>query len=119
MKENSKIIRVDKPWGYELIWAKTEKYVGKILHLQKGKRLSYQYHLEKDEAILVHSGKLIVELGEENGGKKIFNLNSGESLHIPPFTRHRLTAVEDSDIFEVSTPQLNDVVRLEDDHGRI
>jgi mannose-6-phosphate isomerase-like protein (cupin superfamily) len=118
MKATSKIERVEKPWGYELIWAKTEKYAAKILHLEKGKRLSYQYHQKKDEAMFVISGKLLVELEGEGGEKTLSHLKSGECLHLPALTRHRLTAIENSDIFEVSTPELDDVVRLEDDHGR-
>ena len=119
MKADTKIERVEKPWGYELIWAKTEKYAAKILHIEKGRRLSYQYHQKKDEAMFVISGKLLVELEREGGEKTLSHLNSGECLHLPVLTRHRLTALETSDIFEVSTPELDDVVRLEDDHGRI
>jgi mannose-6-phosphate isomerase len=119
MQIKPKIERVDKPWGYELIWARTGKYAAKILHLNKGKRLSYQYHRKKDEAMYVVSGKLLIELGGGRGEKKLSHLEPGECLHLPPLTRHRLTAIEDSDIFEVSTPELDDVVRLEDDHGRI
>jgi len=119
VKIKPKIDRVEKPWGYELIWARTEKYAAKILHIDKGKRLSYQYHQRKDEAMLVASGKILVELEGEGGEKTISYLNAGECLHLPALTRHRITAVEDSDVFEVSTPELDDVVRLEDDHGRI
>jgi mannose-6-phosphate isomerase-like protein (cupin superfamily) len=119
MKPTSKIERVEKPWGYELIWAKTEKYAAKILHLRKDKRLSYQYHQKKDEAMFVASGKVLVELEGEGGGKTISYLNAGECLHIPAFTRHRIMAVEEADIFEVSTPELDDVVRLQDDYGRL
>ncbi len=119
LKIASKMERVEKPWGYELIWAKTEKYAAKILHLDKGKRLSYQYHRQKDEAMFVASGKLLVELEGEGGRKRISHLSAGERLHIPALTRHRIMAIEDSDIFEVSTPELDDIVRLEDDYGRI
>jgi mannose-6-phosphate isomerase len=119
MKGAFKIDRVEKPWGYELIWAKTEKYAAKILHLDRDKRLSYQYHRKKDEAMFVASGKILVELEGEGEGKRSFYLNRGECLHIPALTRHRIMAVEDSDIFEVSTPELGDVVRLDDDYGRI
>ncbi len=119
VKPASQIERVGKPWGYELIWAKTEKYAAKILHLDKGKRLSYQYHRQKDEAMFVASGKLLVELEGEGEGKTTSYLNAGECVHIPALTRHRIMAVEDSEIFEVSTPELDDVVRLQDDYGRI
>ncbi len=118
MKRTSKIERVEKPWGYELIWAKTAKYAGKVLHLDKDKRLSYQYHRQKDEALFVASGKILVELEEEGAGKSTSCLKAGECLHIPALTRHRIMAVEDSDLFEVSTPELDDVVRLQDDYGR-
>ncbi len=118
MNPSSKIERVEKPWGYELIWAKTAKYAGKVLHLNKDRRLSYQYHRLKDEALFVASGRILVELEEEGGGKTTSCLNAGECLHIPALTRHRIMAVEDSDLFEVSTPELDDVVRLQDDYGR-
>ena len=118
-KTASQIEHMEKPWGYELIWAKTDKYAAKILHIDKGQRLSYQYHQRKDEAMLVASGKILVELEGEGGEKTISYLNAGECLHLPALTRHRITAVEDSDVFEVSTPELDDVVRLEDDHGRV
>jgi len=119
VKNDLKIERVEKPWGYELIWAKTEKYAAKILHITKGKRLSLQYHQHKDEAMLVASGKIQVEIEKEGEKKKFLTLKAGECLHLPPLTRHRLTAFADADIFEVSTPELDDVIRLEDDHGRI
>lgn len=109
--------RVDKPWGYELIWAHTSRYVGKILHINKGHRLSYQYHNIKDETIRLLSGRLDVET-EENGFRKILTLKAGEALHIVPLMRHRMIAIEDCDVLEVSTPELDDVVRLEDDYCR-
>ncbi|MBM4264952.1 MAG: cupin [Deltaproteobacteria bacterium] len=109
--------KVEKPWGYELIWAHTARYVGKILHINKGHRLSYQYHNIKDETIRLLSGHLEVET-EENGARKTLTLKQGESLHIVPLMRHRMIAVEDCDVLEVSTPELEDVVRLEDDYRR-
>lgn len=112
------IERITKPWGYELIWAKTEKYVGKILHIEKGKRLSFQYHQQKDETIFVTVGRLLVETEESAGKEKNYHLNCGECLHIPALRRHRFVALEECDVFEVSTPELDDVVRLRDDHGR-
>jgi mannose-6-phosphate isomerase len=105
--------RVDKPWGYELRWAITDRYLGKILHVNRGEALSLQYHEAKDECILLTKGVLDLELNGE-----LHRLQPGDSAHITPGTRHRMTAVEDSDIFEVSTPEVNDVVRLEDRYGR-
>jgi mannose-6-phosphate isomerase len=111
------ITRVDKPWGYELHWAKTDRYVGKLIHVNAGHALSLQYHNLKDETIYLHSGRLLFEIREEQGlvGRE---MGPGQSVHITPKTIHRMTAIEDSDIFEVSTPELHDVVRLEDRYGR-
>ncbi len=105
--------RTDKPWGYELRWAITDRYLGKILHVNRGEALSLQYHVEKDECILLSAGVLDLELDG-----KVHRLQPGDTAHITPRTRHRMTAVEDCDIFEVSTPEIDDVVRLEDRYGR-
>lgn len=113
------IQRVEKPWGYELIWARTNDYVGKILHIKKGHRLSLQYHRQKEETILVHSGKMMFVFENEKGELQEIELSSGEAHHIPTGRKHRMIAVEDCDVFEVSTPQLDDVVRLEDGYGRV
>lgn len=110
--------RVDKPWGYELRWGLTDRYAGKILHINKGEALSLQYHERKDEFQYVVSGAVEIELGDRDGALTSYRLKAGDTLHITPGTRHRLTAVEDTDIFEVSTPELDDVVRLEDRYGR-
>jgi len=110
--------KVDKPWGYELRWAITDRYVGKILHVNKGEALSLQYHERKDEYQYVVSGAVDVELGGENGALTTHRLTAGDTLHITPGMRHRFTAVEDTDIFEVSTPEIDDVVRLDDRYGR-
>ena len=110
--------RVEKPWGYELIWAKTDKYVGKILHINKGHQLSLQYHKLKEETIYVQSGKLQFLLEDDNGVHQTLILEPGQSAHTKPLRVHRMTALEDCDIFEVSTPELDDVVRLQDDYGR-
>ena len=112
--------RVDKPWGYEIWWARTERYVGKILHVNKGESLSLQYHRVKDETILVQSGRLLFEtrLSGEDGELRRIELGPGEVFHITPGTHHRMTGLEDTDILEVSTPELDDVVRLEDRYGR-
>jgi mannose-6-phosphate isomerase len=105
--------RVDKPWGYELRWAITDRYLGKVLHVNQGEALSLQYHERKDEWIMVVGGALDLELDGE-----VHRLGPGDTAHITPGTRHRMTAVEDCDIFEVSTPDMDDVVRLEDRYGR-
>ena len=111
------VTRVEKPWGYELHWAKTDRYVGKVIHVNKGHALSLQYHTVKDETIFLWSGKILFEI-EENGELVSREMLPGESVHVTPPTVHRMTAIEDSDIMEVSTPELDDVVRLKDLYGR-
>jgi mannose-6-phosphate isomerase len=111
--------KVDKPWGHELIWAKTGRYAGKILFVKAGHSLSLQFHKVKDEAWYVLSGRAELELGAI--GERMLNsevVAAGASFHFQPGTVHRLRAVEDTTILEVSTPQLDDVVRLEDSYGR-
>jgi mannose-6-phosphate isomerase len=110
--------RVDKPWGNELIWAHTDRYVGKILEIKTGKRLSLQHHEVKDEWIYVLSGRLLLTLENDGGVVEDRELGAGESAHVPTGRRHRYTAIETCRIVEVSTPELLDVVRLEDDFGR-
>ena len=110
--------RVDKPWGYELRWAITDRYLGKVLHVNKGEALSLQYHERKDEYQLVLNGAIDMELGGGDGRLTTYRMKAGDTLHITPGTRHRMTAVEDTDIFEVSTSEVDDVVRLEDRYGR-
>ena len=110
--------RVEKPWGYELIFADNDKYVGKILHIDEGEQLSLQYHEIKDETIYVFSGQLELEL-QEDDGLVAHVMDPGEGLHIPPRTVHRMRAIITCDIFEVSTPHLDDVVRMEDRYGRV
>jgi quercetin dioxygenase-like cupin family protein len=112
------IRKVEKPWGYELIWAKTDQYVGKMLHINKGHQLSLQYHREKEETIFVSTGVMKFIFEETPGKLEEIILKPGDAHHIPPNRQHRMIAVEDCDIFEVSTPQLDDVVRLEDSYGR-
>lgn len=114
----SVIQKVEKPWGYELIFAKTKDYVGKILHIRKGHSLSLQYHRVKEETIFVSRGQMRFIFEEGDGGMGEHLLNAGDSHHIPPGKKHRMIAVEDCDIFEVSTPHLDDVVRLDDSYGR-
>ncbi len=111
--------KFEKPWGHELRWAVTERYAGKILHIKQGEALSLQYHEHKDEYQYVMSGSVDVEIGGPDGALVTRRMGTGDTLHITPGTRHRLTAVEDTDIFEVSTPEVDDVVRLEDRYGRV
>ena len=108
---------VDKPWGHELIWAHTERYVGKVLHIKKGESLSYQYHVVKDETIRLLTGLLEMDI-ETDGERGKLQLTPGQCLHITPGMKHRMIALEDCDVLEVSTPELDDVVRLEDRYGR-
>jgi mannose-6-phosphate isomerase len=110
--------RVEKPWGYEIRWAVTDRYLGKIIHVNQGEALSLQYHEHKDEWLLVSTGAVDIEIGGLDGELETRRMRAGDAVHLPPHTRHRVTAVEDSDIFEVSTPEINDVVRLEDRYGR-
>ncbi len=110
--------RVDKPWGHELIWAKTERYVGKILHIKAGEALSLQYHRQKDETIMVLTGKLRFEHFAEGEEPKTTELGPREPFHVTPGLRHRMIAIVDTDVLEVSTTELDDVVRLEDRYGR-
>jgi mannose-6-phosphate isomerase-like protein (cupin superfamily) len=111
--------RVDKPWGYELIWARTDVYVGKVLFVRAGHSLSLQFHREKDESWLVQSGRAKIELGD--AGETVLReevVGAGAAFRFKPGTVHRVTALEETTILEVSTPQLDDVVRLEDAYGR-
>jgi len=109
--------RVPKPWGYELIFAKTDRYVGKILHVNRGHSLSLQYHEIKEETLFVVGGELRLTI-EVDGERRELMLRTGEAFHIPPRMIHRMEAIEDTDVAEVSTPELDDVVRLEDRYGR-
>lgn len=111
--------KVEKPWGHELIWAVTDRYCGKVLFVRAGSSLSLQFHREKEESWLVHSGRAKLELGEV--GQKALTeevIVPGDAFHYTPGTVHRVTALEDTTILEVSTPHLDDVVRLEDAYGR-
>ena len=110
---------IEKPWGYELIWAESETYVGKVLFVRAGQALSLQYHEQKDESWLVQSGRASLELGEVGGGElETLDIGPGDCFRYRPGTVHRVTALEDSMILEVSTPHLDDVVRLDDRYGR-
>jgi len=111
------VTRIEKPWGHELHWAKTDRYVGKILHVKAGHALSLQYHNFKDETMYLYSGKLLFET-EVDGALVAREMTPGDSVHVSPKVVHRITAIEDCDVLEVSTPELEDVVRLEDRYGR-
>jgi len=111
-------VRVEKPWGYELRWAITDKYLGKVLHINRGEALSLQYHNHKDESILVLTGTMVLDLEDDAGVLGHLRLGPGDSRRIYPGRRHRMTATADCDVLEVSTPDLDDVVRLEDRYGR-
>lgn len=110
--------RVAKPWGFEIRWAITDRYLGKVLHINKGEALSLQYHERKDECQYIFKGAIDMELGGADGTLTTRRMRAGDTVHLTPGTRHRLIAVEDTDIFEVSTPEIDDVVRLEDRYGR-
>jgi len=113
------VTHVPKPWGHETIWAHTERYVGKILHINAGHELSVQYHNRKDETVYLLWGEIIYRVQRE--GDDILDdvqLNVGESFRIAPGTIHQMIAVTDCDVLEVSTPEVDDIVRLSDKYGR-
>jgi mannose-6-phosphate isomerase len=113
------VTHVPKPWGYEIIWAKTDHYVGKILHVKAGEQLSVQYHNKKDETVYLLSGEMVYRV-KLPGSEQLqdMKLKQGESFRVAPLTVHYIQAVTDCDILEASTPHLDDVVRLEDRYGR-
>jgi mannose-6-phosphate isomerase len=110
--------KVDKPWGYELHYAVTDRYCGKILFVGAGEQLSLQYHEVKDETLYLQSGVADVTLGRTADDLEVVRALPGDAFHVPPGTVHRVLAVEDSFFLEVSTPELDDIVRLEDRYGR-
>ena len=112
------VTHVPKPWGWEKIWANTDRYVGKILHINAGHALSLQYHVRKDETVYLLEGQLKYWVRDENGEMRDMNLKVGEAFRITPGTVHYMEAVSDCDILETSTPDLDDVVRLKDRYGR-
>jgi mannose-6-phosphate isomerase-like protein (cupin superfamily) len=112
------VTRISKPWGEEILFAHTDRYAGKILRVRKGESLSLQYHVRKEESLYLHEGLLLLTVDE--GGRLVEKrLRPGDTIHQPPGTRHRIAAIEDVVLFEVSTPELDDVVRLEDRYGRV
>ena len=110
--------RVEKPWGHELIWAHTERYVGKVLHIKAGHALSLQYHERKDETLHLLRGEMRFFVGPSAQDLKELTLREGDSYHVTPGTVHRMQAITDVDMLEASTPELDDVIRLEDRYGR-
>ena len=111
-------VRVEKPWGYEDRWAITDRYLGKILHIAAGQALSLQFHNAKDECILVAKGEMDLQLDDDLGTLVTHRLKEGDTVHITPGRKHRMIAVTDVDVFEVSTPEIDDVVRIDDRYGR-
>lgn len=112
------VLRVEKPWGHELVWARTDRYAGKILVIEQGRRLSLQYHERKLESIFVLSGRLGLTLQGPDGAIATEELGPGETRLIPVGRIHRYEGIERTELFEVSSPELDDVVRIEDDFGR-
>ncbi len=110
--------RIDKPWGHELVWALTDRYCGKLLVVHAGHALSLQLHERKDETLYLQSGLAEVEIGAAADALEKVVLEPGGGFHLPPGTVHRMRALEDSVFLEVSTPELDDVVRIEDRYGR-
>ncbi len=110
--------RVDKPWGHEIIWALTDHYCGKLIAIDAGRRLSLQKHLQKDESVLVLTGRLRLWLEDDGGTVQPIELGPGDHRHVPVGRIHRFEAIERCEIVEVSTSELDDVIRLEDDFGR-
>ncbi len=123
MSGRTPVTRVDKPWGHEIIWAHTERYAGKVLHVRAGQALSVQYHEQKDETVYLLSGELRYWVRLEGGPEgdaplEDMRLRVGDAFRITPGTVHYMEAVTDCDVLEASTPELGDVVRLEDRYGR-
>jgi len=119
MSGKTEVRIVQKPWGHETIWAVTDQYVGKVLHIKAGEALSVQYHNEKDETIHVLRGEMIYRVADAPGQPlREISLTAGESYRNQPGHVHQMQAVTDCDLLEASTPQLDDVVRLQDRYGR-
>ena len=112
------VVKIPKPWGHETIWARSDRYVGKILHINAGQELSVQYHDRKDETVHLLSGEIIYRVQRDSDLLEDVQLKLGESFRITPGTIHQMVALTDCDVLEVSTPELDDVVRLSDKYGR-
>ena len=112
--------RVEKPWGHELIWARTDRYVGKILHIEPGHLLSLQYPERKDETIYVLRGEIVFRVRERGSDELTeIRMREGDAYHVTPHTVHQMEAITSTDLLEASTPELDDVVRLKDRYGRV
>jgi mannose-6-phosphate isomerase len=112
------VARIEKPWGHEIVFAHSERYCGKVIFVRAGEQLSLQFHREKDETIYVHEGRIELEIGDPGGALDTEVVTPGHSFRIRPGVVHRWRALEDSVVLEASTPELDDVVRLEDRYGR-
>jgi mannose-6-phosphate isomerase-like protein (cupin superfamily) len=110
--------RVEKPWGHELIWAQTDRYAGKVIVIRTGHRLSLQMHERKDESVYVLAGRLRLHLEDDAGEMREHDLGPGDHAHIAVGRRHRFESLDTVELIEVSTPELDDVIRLQDDYGR-
>ena len=111
--------KIEKPWGHELLWAQTADYVGKVLHISKGHKLSLQYHERKEETVMLYSGRMLLVLEDDAGVLREIHVAAGEAYHIPVGRQHRMVALDqDCEVLEVSTNHLEDVVRVEDSYGR-
>jgi mannose-6-phosphate isomerase-like protein (cupin superfamily) len=110
--------RVDKPWGHEIVFARSDTYCGKLIFVRAGEQLSLQFHRRKDETIYVHSGRIELEIGDPGGALDVEVVGAGRAFRLRPGVVHRWKALEDSVVLEASTPDLDDVVRLEDNYGR-
>jgi mannose-6-phosphate isomerase-like protein (cupin superfamily) len=115
----SNSVFVRKPWGWENRFAITDRYLGKVIHINRGEMLSLQYHRQKDETILIVEGVMDLQLEDEGGNVRTHRLAAGDSRRIMPGRKHRMVAVEECEFFEVSSPEIEDVVRLEDKYGRV
>jgi mannose-6-phosphate isomerase len=113
-----KVVKVPKPWGHETIWARSDRYVGKILHINAGQELSVQYHEKKDETVYLLSGEIVYRVQSDSDLLEDVQLKLGESFRITAGTIHQMVAVTDCEVLEVSTPEVDDVVRLSDKYGR-
>jgi mannose-6-phosphate isomerase-like protein (cupin superfamily) len=111
-------VKIEKPWGYELRFAITERYLGKVIHVNQGEALSLQYHEHKDETLLMTEGVMDLQLANEDGVMQTHRLSVGDCVRIVPGRTHRMVAVEDCEFFEVSSPEIDDVIRLDDRYGR-
>lgn len=110
--------KIVKPWGYEVLWAYTDRYAGKILHIDRGERLSLQYHNRKDETLYLLNGRMRLDLEDEGGALVQHEVGPGQSFRVPAGRRHRIHALEECRVLEASTPELDDVVRIQDEYGR-